>query len=149
MEEIFKTCVEDARYEVSNFGIVRNKKSKKIIKPFDNGHGYLSVAFWVNNNTIRKRFYVHRLVAVAFIKNPFNKLEVNHKDGNKQNNNINNLEWVTRSENLKHKFCALGCTISKKNRKITSERMKKYQQEHREEILKRLEYYRNLRKIKN
>ena len=131
MKEIFKTCIEDNRYEVSNFGIVRNKKSKKIIKPFNNGLGYLTVGFWINNNTFKKRFYVHRLVAMAFIENPFNKTEINHKDGNKQNNNINNLEWTTRSENLKHNFRTLGYTISEKNRKITSERMKEYHKKNR------------------
>lgn len=61
---------------------------------------YLSIALIHNRNRFTKR--IHRLVAEAFIPNPENKNEVNHIDCNKQNNNVNNLEWVTKSENVKH-----------------------------------------------
>src|SRR5699024_4677012 len=108
MNEIWKDCVENNRFEVSNFGNVRNKKTKNFIKLFDNGRGYLTVGLWSDNNIIKKNFYVHRLVARAFIENPENKLEINHIDGNKYNNNVDNLEWSTRSENLKHKYRVLG-----------------------------------------
>ena len=54
---------------------------------------------------VRKKYcLVHRLVANAFIPNPENKRCINHKDGNKKNNNINNLEWVSYSENMKHAY---------------------------------------------
>lgn len=62
--------------------------------------GYRIVTIWVNGK--QENHYVHRLVAEAFIPNPEDKPEVNHKDGNKQNNNVNNLEWCTSSENNYH-----------------------------------------------
>lgn len=61
---------------------------------------YLAVSYMENGK--QKHEYVHRLVASAFIPNPHNKPEVNHKDGNKSNNDISNLEWVTRKENVHH-----------------------------------------------
>ena len=66
----------------------------------DKGGNYLTVN--LNKENKVKRLYVHRLVAKAFIENIDNKLEVNHIDGDKHNNKVTNLEWVTRSENLKH-----------------------------------------------
>jgi len=86
-------------YSVSNFGNIMNNKTDKIMKLCDKG-GYYNVGL---TNKIRKSLRVHRLVATAFIKNPENKPEVNHKDKNKLNNNILNLEWNTRLENCHHK----------------------------------------------
>ena len=67
---------------------------------------YFVVSLWKNNK--RKTVYVHRIVAQAFLKNPQNKKYINHKDGNKQNNQITNLEWVTAGENKSHSFKVLG-----------------------------------------
>ena len=74
----------------------------KVLKPCLNNSGY----FRVSMNLIGKRkdYFVHRLVAECFCPNPYNKDKVNHKDGNKHNNNASNLEWVTSSENNKHAF---------------------------------------------
>lgn len=66
----------------------------------NNGLGYLQVKFTINGKTCRK--YIHRMVAEAFIPNPNNFTDVNHKDGNKQNNCVDNLEWVSHSQNISH-----------------------------------------------
>lgn len=71
------------------------------IKCSNEGVGYLRVGLYDKNHK-RKKHYVHRLVAEAFIPNPENKPEVNHIDGNKHNNSVDNLEWCTSSENQKH-----------------------------------------------
>lgn len=100
--EIWKS-IQDYEYEISSFGRVRNKKTKKILSIFDvNGEGYLRVILFKNHK--KKRFFIHRLVAKTFIENPDNKPQVNHKDGVKQNNNLENLEWVTNSENQLHSY---------------------------------------------
>ena len=74
--------------------IIKPKKCKK------RRQGYLYVKLTINGKS--KAAFIHRLVATAYIPNPENKPEVNHKDGNKHNNYINNLEWATSKENKKH-----------------------------------------------
>lgn len=93
-------------YEVSNKGRVRNKATKVILKPYKNKQGYLQVGLMENGKHYARR--VHRLVAIAFISNPLNKETVNHKDGNKENNNVSNLEWNTIKENIDHSIKVLG-----------------------------------------
>lgn len=87
------------KYEISNNGIVRNINTKYIYKQF-NRNGYYTVN--LNSDNIRKHFSIHRLVAQTFIDNPNNYEIVNHKDGNKLNNNVENLEWCTYKQNTKH-----------------------------------------------
>jgi len=99
-------------YEIDINGIVYGKKRivdkwdgkrliKKAIKAQSiSSKGYARVSLFKNG--VGKKHSVHRLVAIAFIDNIENKPDVNHKDGNKLNNNVNNLEWVTKSENIKH-----------------------------------------------
>ena len=77
-------------------------QKEKLLKPSNTSTGYKKVELCKDGK--RKSFKVHRLVAQAFIPNPENKREVNHIDGNKHNNNVNNLEWVTSSENKLHAF---------------------------------------------
>lgn len=84
-------------YAITSCGKVWSYRSKKFLTPRDNGRGYLSVDLWVNNES--KRFYIHRLVAEAYLPNLKNKPQVDHKDTNKNHNYVNNLEWATPSEN--------------------------------------------------
>ena len=90
-------------YQVSDLGNIRSIRFNKIrnMKSWDS-HGYRAVELCVNND--RYTVGIHRLVALTFIPNPENKPEVNHKDRNKSNNNVENLEWVTPSENVAHAY---------------------------------------------
>lgn len=86
-------------YQISDNGIVVSCKFGKmrILKPFENGHGYLQVELWTNGE--QQRFLVHHLVAEAFIPNPENKPCIDHIDGNPLNNFYLNLRWCTHKEN--------------------------------------------------
>ena len=96
MEE-WKIIHDYENYEVSNFGNVRNKKTKKILVPWTTKNGYLQIALCKNCKKLNH--YIHRLVAQHFIINEEEKKEIDHKDRNKQNNHFNNLIWCSRSEN--------------------------------------------------
>ena len=92
-----------------NGNIYSNAKGKKMfpLKTFERPDGYLAVTLWddsIRGNKKRKTFLVHRLVAETFIDNVENKPTVNHKDGNKKNNCVINLEWATLSEQQAHAF---------------------------------------------
>lgn len=103
-------------YEVSNYGNVRSCdrvvtrkgrtgnlfKKGQILRQFVTSKGYLRLS--LSKNSISKNYMVHRLVAETFLPNTANKTEVNHKDGNKINNRLDNLEWCTSSENLIHAY---------------------------------------------
>jgi len=118
MQEIWKKVIGyEAFYEVSNLGNVKslNRKGRYIrnnrevfysekgknIKPNLSGR-YARIALTAEGKT--KHFSVHRLVALAFIPNIEYKLQVNHKNGNKFDNSVENLEWATASENTKHAY---------------------------------------------
>lgn len=85
-------------YQVNELGEIKSKRG--ILKPFTDKDGYLKVG--LHKNGIHKQFFVHRLVAKAFISNPDNLPEINHKDENKSNNTVSNLEWCTRIYNINY-----------------------------------------------
>lgn len=87
-------------YAVTEEGQVYNKKFKRWLTPKPTKGGYLQVILY--NNGESKPFYVHRLVAQAYLPNPDNLPEVNHIDEKKHNNHVSNLEWVTSKENANH-----------------------------------------------
>ena len=123
MEEIWKNIQEyEGIYQISNLGRIKAVQRKvrnssvggfrnlpeKILKTrIENGYYSLTL-----NKGVKQLFIcIHRLVAIAFIPNPENKRCVNHLDGNKLNNNVNNLKWSTHSENEKHAY-QIGLKIS-------------------------------------
>lgn len=117
--EVWKNIDEYGNYKVSSFGNIKSFKYKnpKNLKQCNYGSGYLAVCLCRKN--IKKSMLIHRLVAIAFIYNPLNKPQVNHKDGNKHNNDVNNLEWCTPSENQLHAVSIgiKGITKGEKNHK--------------------------------
>ena len=127
MEE-WRVITEFPNYDVSNLGNIRNNKTNKLLKPCIKG-GYSNIS--LKNGPIKKSFKIHRVVALSFIPNPENKCDVNHKDKNKINNNLNNLEWMTRQENNIHRCNGIKMT-SNKNKPIfridknTNEILEKY-----------------------
>lgn len=114
-------------YQISNMGNVKsydrikycpikNQNGKILIK----GHllklhtgttGYKSIVLYKNKT--KARFLIHRLVATAFIPNTFNERTVNHKDGDKSNNKVTNLEWLSYSDNFKHSYRVLNTKHSR------------------------------------
>lgn len=84
-------------YQISNYGRVYSVKSHKYLSQTIVGKGYLRVHLW--RDGIKKGELVHRLVAIHFLDNPNNLPQVNHKDENKENNCVDNLEWITAKEN--------------------------------------------------
>lgn len=104
--EIWKNIQDCPNYQVSNLGRVRSiprpKTKGGILTQRKNNCGYLKVYFWINGKG--KLFSVHRLVANAFIENPDNLPQVNHKDGDKENNRYDNLEWCSAKSNVVHRF---------------------------------------------
>jgi hypothetical protein len=88
-------------YTIREDGEVKSRSGKVIRHQFD-GPGYARVELWQNGSG--KKYLVHRLLAQAFIPNPDGKPQVNHIDGDKKNNDLSNLEWVTQSENQLHAY---------------------------------------------
>lgn len=105
---------QETNYSVSDSGEIKNNTTNKILKQqIQNGYCHCTLSI----KPKPKRCRVHRLVAQAFLDNPENKEFVNHKDGNRQNNCVDNLEWVTPSENTQHAV-KTGLTTSRRCRPV-------------------------------
>lgn len=109
------------RYSVSDQGRIYSYRTGTFRKVFIKDNGYLSVGLW--DGTTAKNYYVHRLVAEAFVPNPTGQPEVNHKNLCKWDNYYKNLEWVTHQENTRHAGAAgrmfRGAGEAKDNSKLT------------------------------
>ncbi|MFS0556889.1 NUMOD4 domain-containing protein [Brevibacillus sp. 179-C9.3 HS] len=112
-DEVWKDVVGyEGIYRVSSFGRVKSlangsSRKEKILKSHVDRNGYVKLDLSKKGQS--KKFYVHRLVAQAFIPNSLNKSQVNHRDGVKTMNHASNLEWCTPSENVKHAY-SIGLT---------------------------------------
>lgn len=107
MEQIWKGVKYNGndyskRLEISNDGKLRNAKTKRVYKVCVNHGGYYQVYISLGKRKCGKIFKIHRCVAESFIPNPENYPIINHKDGNKLNNAIDNLEWCTQRDNIIH-----------------------------------------------
>lgn len=91
---------KQTNYLIDESGLIFNNKTKKKLSGGIKPNGYISVKLTIDG--VKKDYLVHRLVAETFLKNSQHLPQVNHKDKNKLNNNVSNLEWVTASENIKH-----------------------------------------------
>jgi hypothetical protein len=90
----------DTKYFIGSDGTVLNSKTGRRLKDQDNGKGYRKITLTINGKQIQT--YVHILVALTYLPLQKDKKQVNHKDGNKLNNDVSNLEWVSNSENQIH-----------------------------------------------
>lgn len=100
--EIWKDIIGyEGYYQISNFGNVKNIQTNKLLIGDTNNAGYRRVMLY---NPIKKRFFIHRLVALHFCDGVDDKKVVNHIDGDKLNNKAENLEWVTHSQNDLHAY---------------------------------------------
>lgn len=100
-----KETTFNKKYFIHSDGkLTSTMRGLKVLKPIKNNFGYLQYYLKDEQTNVYKWYKVHRLVALHYIDNPKGLNEVNHIDGNKENNNISNLEWVTHSENVKHSY---------------------------------------------
>jgi hypothetical protein len=125
--------IEEYDYEINYNGVVRRISNKKVKKSHLRKSGYVAIQLCFDNK--RKSFYLHRILAKCFIINPENKKYVNHINGIKSDNSVENLEWCTHSENMLHAF--------KNNLSKPHSKLKKLQQKEAEKKKKKVYHYDN------
>lgn len=142
MKEIWKDIVGyEGLYQVSNCGRVKSlekevihkrygtyKLKEKILKQYVEKLGYVRVGLYKNCKI--KHFLLHRLIAEAFIPNPYNKPYIDHIDGNPKNNNIDNLRWCTHKENMNNPIAEKRTSDSLKGHNTSEETKKKIGKSH-------------------
>lgn len=106
MKNFIKNCpiaFYENRYIVYENGKILNLANNTFLNPIKNPNGYYKVGL-ADGNGSHKQMFIHRLVANHFIPNPYNFNQINHKDGDKSNNHVTNLEWCSSEQNIKHAF---------------------------------------------
>ena len=133
MKEVWKGLIYQGKdlsqwYEVSNFARVRNSKTKSVLKTRMCSTKYIGFMGCLGSRKCRKSIMVHKAVAETFIENKLNLPQVNHKDGVKTHNWVENLEWVTNQGNAEHasthRLLKVMCGENHKNAKLTNEQAK-------------------------
>lgn len=125
LTEIWKPTHVTDNYSVSNLGRVRNNLTGRILKPSDNGNGYKRVT--ISQAGKPKAYLIHRLAAEAFCLKQENQTEVDHIDGNRSNNTVENLRWVTGSENMQYASQRGECHL----RKLTVEQVREIREKYK------------------
>ena len=95
MKELWKPCIIK-NYLISNLGNLKHIKHERVLKLETNKSGYKKIRL------LKKNFYIHRLVGIAFLENPYNLPNINHMNGIRDDNRVENLEWVTQKINSEH-----------------------------------------------
>lgn len=115
---------ENDNYMINKKGEVKSRKTNKILKPVKIKNGYYTYNLCRNGK--QKTYLAHRLVANNFIPNTEGYNEINHKDGDKSNNNVNNLEWCSRSHNLKEAYKLGLKVVPRSENNVNSKKILEY-----------------------
>jgi hypothetical protein len=101
MDEEYRQIEGYDNYSVSNLGNIRNDKTRQLLKPCLLVNGYLGVCLCKENK--KKTHHIHRLIAIAFLENPDNLLEIDHINQNRTDNRIENIRWCSRGNNMRNR----------------------------------------------
>lgn len=124
MEEFRKFEINGFVYSIGNKGTIKNESTGNKLKPIKTKDGYLQVG--IGKGSLKKKMYVHRLVAMAFVEGFSDIITINHKDYNKENNHFENLECISREDNARHSYMKKHKQIGQTNTnaKLTLEDVK-------------------------